>query len=111
MKRLLTIALFAMACSPREEVPPPDVLPRDRFRDVLLEAQLIEARMNHELLVAHVTTISSEQYYEELFKEQGTTKEEFQRSFAYWSGRSGDMKAIYEEILAELGRRKDERPQ
>ena len=111
MKRLFIITLLALACSAREDAPPSDVLPRDRFKEVLLEAQLLEARMSQELTVAHVGTIPSEQYYEELFKAKGTTKDEFRRSFAYWSGRSEDMKEIYEEILAELGRRKDEQPQ
>ncbi|MBX2974127.1 MAG: DUF4296 domain-containing protein [Flavobacteriales bacterium] len=111
MRKLLLICLMAVACSASEEAPPPDVLPRDRFKDVLLEAQLIEARMNHELVVAHVSTIPADEYYAEMFEAEGTTKEQFQRSFAYYTEKPELMKAIYEEILAELTRRKDEQPQ
>lgn len=111
MKYAWAVVLLLMACSGQDATPPADVLPRARFKSILLEAQLIEARMNHELVIAHFTSIPGDQYYGEMFKAQGTTKEQFQRSFAYWSGRPDDMKAIYEEIVAELSRRRDEQPQ
>jgi hypothetical protein len=108
MNRILFVALLLVACAGRTEAPPADVLPRERFRETLLEAQLIEARMNHELVISHHSAIPADQYYDEMFKAQGTTKEEFQRSFTYYSGRPEEMKAVYEEILVELSRRKDE---
>lgn len=109
MKHLLLCLLF-VACGSPEGAIPVDVLPREKFTTVLLEAQLIEARMNHELVVAHHSTIPSEQYYRDMFKAQGTDDEEFKRSFRYWSSRPEDMKVIYETIITELTRRKDERP-
>ncbi|HOY27513.1 MAG TPA: DUF4296 domain-containing protein [Flavobacteriales bacterium] len=111
MRSLVIIVLLAVSCRAPEEAVPSDVLPRDRFKDILVEAQLIEARTNHELVVAHHSSIPSEQYYTDMFKEQGTTKEEFQRSFTFWSGRSADMKVIYEEVLVEISRRKDDQGQ
>lgn len=111
MRVLLLLLLLATACRAPEAAVPPDVLPRDKFTAILVEAQLIEARTNHELVVAHHSSIPSEQYYADMFREQGTTKEEFQRSFAFWSGRSADMKSIYEEVLVEISRRKDEQAQ
>jgi hypothetical protein len=110
MKRVLFIGLCLMACSTPEGSVPPDVLPRDRFRTVLREAHMIEARMNHEVVVAHARSVPAEKYYTEMFEAEGTTKEEFQRSFAYYSGRPTEMKALYEEILNELSLRKDEVP-
>ncbi|MGV3638249.1 MAG: DUF4296 domain-containing protein [Flavobacteriales bacterium] len=107
----LLMLVLVMSCRAPEDAIPSDVLPRDRFTTILVEAQLIEARTNHELVVAHHSSIPSEQYYADMFKEQGTSKEEFQRSFAFWSGRSADMKAIYEEVLVEISRRKDEHAQ
>lgn len=109
--RHLLFLLLVVACSQREEPTPVDVLSREKFTNVLLEAQLIEARVNQELVVAQQGTIASEQYYLDMFEAQGTNRAEFERSFGYWSGRPADMKAIYEDIIAELGRRKDEHPQ
>lgn len=109
MRRWSIIPLLAFwACNEPAERLPTDVLPRDRFQQVMLEAELIEARMNHELIVAHHSAIPSERYYSEMFSAQNTTKEEFQRSFDYWTSRPEEMKAIYESILIELSRRKDE---
>jgi len=112
MKRWSIIPLLALfACNEPTEQVPADVLSRDRFQQVMLEAELIEARMNHELIVAHHSTIPSEHYYSEMFAAQNTTKEEFKRSFDYWTSRPEEMKAIYEAILIELSRRKDEQGQ
>lgn len=107
MKGWVIFALCFLACGRPADAPPADVLPRERFTAVLLEAQLIEARMHHELVVAHFTTIPGDRYYADMFKAQGTDKEQFQRSFNYWSGRPEEMKAIYEDVLNELSRRRD----
>lgn len=111
MRSTLFLLMLFAACTVREEAPPADVLPREQFKNVLLEAQLIEARMNHELVVAHHSSIPADHYYAEMFKTEGTTKEAFKRSFTYYSGRPEEMKTIYEELLTELSRRKDEQPQ
>ena len=109
MKQLLIIPVMAfLSCTQQPEPVPADVLTRERFQQVMLEAELIEARMNHELIVAHHSMIPSEQYYNEMFAAHNTTKEKFQRSFDYWTSRPEEMKAIYEAILIELSRRKDE---
>jgi len=104
--------LFAVgllfACSSERGAPPEGILDRDRFKQALLEAQLVEARMNHELVVSRQTGIPAEDYYAEMFRQLGITRQEFGKSFTYYSGRPEEMKLIYEEILTELGRRKDE---
>jgi hypothetical protein len=50
---VLSLLVFFAACS-SGDVPPAELLARDRFKEVLLEAQLIEARVNHELIVEHI---------------------------------------------------------
>lgn len=104
---LILIALL-FACGTKETQPPVDILPRDKFVTVLLEAQLIEARMNHELTVAHMGEVPSDEYYAELFAEQGTTKEQFQATFDHYTEHPEEMESIYEEIISELSKRKDE---
>ena len=109
MKLLPYLAdLLLVACSSHRNTAPEGVLDREHFKRTLLEAQLIEARMNHELIVAHASEIPAEQYYADMFKAQGTTKEEFEKSFSYYSEDPGEMRTIYEEIFTELSRRKDE---
>jgi hypothetical protein len=43
-----------------------------------------------------------------VFETQGITEEQFRSSFAYYSERPEEMKAIYEVVLADLSRLKDE---
>ena len=101
-------ALF-VACGGAEERPS-DVLPRDRFTAVLCDLQLVEARINHELVVEPIGTIPTERYSEEVFERHAVSKEEFRTSMAYYGGRHEEMVAIYEEVIAELTRRKDQAP-
>ncbi|HQV50965.1 MAG: DUF4296 domain-containing protein [Flavobacteriales bacterium] len=106
LTQLLLVALL-FACGTKKAQPPADLLPREKFVSVLLEAQLIEARMNHELTVSHMGEVPSDEYYAELFAEQGTTKEQFQATFDHYSEHPNEMESIYEEIITELSKRKD----
>ncbi len=80
---------------------------REHFTTVLLEAQLIEAQVNHELVIEQLADIPTDSYYDQLFREHGTDREQFARTFAYYAARPEDLKAIYEEIITELTQRKD----
>ncbi|MEO8587837.1 MAG: DUF4296 domain-containing protein [Flavobacteriales bacterium] len=111
MRTLLPlIVMLLVACDGGGTGSSGDVLDREKFKEVLLGATLIEARINHELIVDHQSSAPTNQYYEDLFKEQGITKEQFSRSFDHYAARPAEMKAIYDEILTELSRRKDEQP-
>jgi len=110
MRTLLPIVLVLLSACGGGGKASTDVLDREKFKEVLLEATLIEARINHELIVDHQSAVPTTQYYDDLFKEKGITKEQFGRSFDHYAARPLQMKAIYEEILTELSRRKDEQP-
>ncbi|MCW5899454.1 MAG: DUF4296 domain-containing protein [Flavobacteriales bacterium] len=100
-------ACLLAACGGGGEPVPEGVLPRDKFKEVLLEAQLIEARVNHELSLGIHQTAPAKSYYEELFEAQGITEEAFKATFKYYSERPELLRPVYEEILTELGQRKD----
>jgi len=107
MRTLIAVFLLLLvACTPGE-APPPGVLTREQFKEVLLQAQLIEARVNHELIVEHRSGVPTERYYAELFEEQGITEEQFTTSYRHYLDHPEELKAIYEEIITELTFRKD----
>jgi hypothetical protein len=108
MRMALAMALLFLASCHGGDVPPSGLLERDRFKEVLLQAQLIEARVNHELIVEHISQVPTDRYYAEMFKEQGVTEEEFTKTFRYYAATPKEMKAIYEEIITELTFRKDQ---
>ncbi len=103
----LLVAMFS-ACD-RPSTVPADVLDRTKFTAVLTDMQLIEARMNHELVVQPRDQVPMAEYYEEAFRNNGVTKEQFVASFEYYAQDPAVLKAIYEEVITELGRRKDQR--
>ena len=71
MRRIAALLVLA-ACSP--EAPPPEgLLSREQFKHILLEAQLIEARLNHEMVVGQRIDSPIEQYYDSMFVKQGIT--------------------------------------
>ncbi|HOZ40418.1 MAG: DUF4296 domain-containing protein [Flavobacteriales bacterium] len=104
---ILSIALIA--CE-QGSMRPPEVLAREPFTAVLCDLQLVEARINHELVVEPIGTIPSDRYAEEVFARNGVTKEEFRTSLAYYGARHEEMTAIYEDVITELTRRKDRSP-
>ena len=101
------ILLSLAACS-TQEAPSKDILDRERFKELLLQAQLIEARANHELIVDQVTQAPTAQYYADLFSTEGVTEEQFKATFDHYTARPEELKLIYEEIITELSFRKDQ---
>lgn len=106
MKRPAFILLLALTSCATAEAPK-DLLPRDRFKHLLLEAQLIEARVNHERIVEQRMDSPVEAYYDTLFAREGVTREDFERTYSFYTQHPVEMKAVLEEVLNELGQRKD----
>jgi hypothetical protein len=100
------LCVLLLACG-GSDAPSAEVLPRDRFTAVLCDLQLVEARVNHELVVEPIGTIPTQRYSAEVFERHGVTKEEFQASMAHYSARHAEMTAIYEDVIAELSKRRD----
>ena len=94
------------ACSTTEKEPK-DLLPRDKFTEVLLEAQLIEARVNHESSIDKKTDVPDRSYYVEMFRTQGITEEAFKTTFAWYAQRPAELKDIYNDVLTGLQKRVD----
>jgi hypothetical protein len=60
------------------------------------------------LIIEHSSQVPTEQYYAELFEQKGVSSEQFKATFAYYTERPEELKAIYEEIITELTMRKDQ---
>ncbi len=101
------VFVLAVACTPQDD-DPDDILDREQFKELLLQAQLIEARVNHELIVEHISQVPTQQYYNELFDREGVSEEQFTATFKYYTARPEELKVIYEEIITELTFRKDQ---
>lgn len=107
MRIIFLIGLLILAGCEQEKEVPEGMLDRETFKAVLTEAQLIEARINQEMAIRQSREVPMQQYYRELFETYNTDREQFERTFSYYSSDPAELRSIYEEILTELSRRKD----
>ncbi len=103
----LLLFLLLISCSQQIPQPPSDALPRDKFKRVLMESQLIEARLNHEMIIDKRLDTPVKTYYAEMFKQQGVSEEMFKKTFEWYAEHPEQLKPMYEEILVDLQHRTD----
>jgi hypothetical protein len=72
-----------------------------------MEAQLIEARVNHESVIDKKSDIPDKSYYAEMFKAQGITEEAFKATFDWYVAHPAELKDVYNDVLTGLQKRVD----
>lgn len=108
---LYLLVMFAFGCGGDDRLPK-GLLDREVFKEALLQAQLVEAKASQEMAIAHDPAVGRPRAaYNALFEKQGITEAQFDSTFAYYQARPLELKELYEEVLTELGKRKDELPQ
>lgn len=104
---LLLVIFLLASCAQQEPEPPADLIGRDAFVQVLADVQLIEARINHEMVVDQRIDSPAQRYYDELYTDRKITKDHYARTYQWYAEHPERMKAVYEDVLVELGRRKE----
>lgn len=108
---LFLLVVFLIGCGSSDDRPA-GLLDHETFKEALLRAQLIEAKASQAMAMTHDPVAGRPRVaYEAMFKDQGITEAQFDSTFAYYQARPLELKALYEEVLTELGKRKDELPQ
>ena len=105
--RTILLTVLLAGCAAPEEVPS-GLLPREKFTEVLLEAQLIEARVNHGTVIDKKPDMPDGSYYAAMFRSQGVTEEAFKTTYAWYVEHPAELKAVYNEVLTGLQKRVDE---
>lgn len=98
------MAVCLAACSSTQERPS-DLLPREKFTEMLIESQLIEARVNQETANDQRADAPAHQYYKDMFAAQGVTEEAFKRTFNWYVDHPAELKDIYNDVLTGLQER------
>ncbi len=109
MKRaLLATLVICLACGRSEPPMPEGLLPRETFKEVLLGAHLLEARSRQLLSTGVVLdgTLHTLEF-DSLYAAHGTDSATFRATFNAYADRPQELKAVYEEVLTEITRRKD----
>lgn len=95
------------SCAEQEPQAPSDLIARDVFVQVMADVQLIESRINHEMVVDQRIDSPARRYYDDLYTERKITKVQYERTYKWYTEHPEQMKAVYEDVLAELARRKE----
>ncbi|MFT3884112.1 MAG: DUF4296 domain-containing protein [Flavobacteriales bacterium] len=107
MRRLLLAWVMLLgACGDREALPPTP-LDRGKFVQVLTGALMIEARLGHEMNVDRRTDSPIQQYYDDLFREEGVTQAEFRATYDSYAAHPKELKAVYDDVLVRLQQMQD----
>ncbi|MFH1320680.1 MAG: DUF4296 domain-containing protein [Bacteroidota bacterium] len=105
---LILIIFFACNSINKKEIIPGDILPKERMIQVMVDIELIEAT-----LVVKKIRVEKEKgkvidYYNSALQSHNISKEEFDRSFEYYTMHPEIFEQIYEEVIIELSKRQAE---
>lgn len=105
MKVLTAIfcVLFLFGCTaPEEEIAPDDLLSKDKFVEVMVDVQLLEAIRKQKMIREDDPTVKLASWYKEVFQKHSITEEQFTSTFTWYYGHPDEMILIYEEVFEQL---------
>lgn len=107
MKQLFYLILFVfalVACNQEKEIQiPADVLTKEQITPVLIDMHIADATLISQQLDNKESRFKGENYYEMVFEKHNTTREEFNRSIAFYARYPEDYNEIYDDVLSQLG--------
>lgn len=97
------------ACGNKETEMPSDVIPQDKMMHVLMDIHLAEAGLRTEnTFRADSLTQMTVNYYQFIFDKHQVTKEEFRRSFRFYTDNPEMMEKIYQKMIEEMSKKEAE---
>jgi len=101
---LLVCSIVTACGEPAAEIPPDDLLDRDKFTDVMVDVQLIEGMKIHKLGPKREKSPDMEAMYANVFQKHAVDKESFEKTYNYYKARPDEMELIYEQVLDSLSK-------
>jgi hypothetical protein len=99
----LLLAIVLAACVGKgKNTPPKNLIPEDKFVDLMVEVHLIEASINQRFVKLVDSTDQSLSYYRFLFEKEGVAKADFDSTFAYYTRHPKMMNNVYEQVQIRL---------
>jgi len=105
-KVFLLLGLLVIAgCKQKFPEVPSDIIPVNKMESILIDMHISDA-------VAEVKTMGdinekrlTEQYYQQIYKNHGITKDEFLKSYKFYENNPVLLNKIYDDILGEMSKR------
>ena len=105
--RVALIAIFLTACSGKKPGIPPAVISPEKMVDILTDVHIAQAAVStHNPGDTLRYTVSD--YMPAIFKNHGTTQQQFDSSLKYYSSNPALLDSIYKEVLEVLSRKEGE---
>ena len=102
------ILFFIFSCKQAEEKIPSDILSKEKMVKVLVDIHLAEANVTIKNLAGDDANKLATAYYQHIYKSHRISKEEFKKSFLFYSQHPQLLEKIYDEVLSELSKKQVE---
>ncbi len=106
MKRLtLFILILLSACKSDRPDIPADVMPPEKMIAIMQDMHIVDAVAENKGQMGMDEKMLAEEYHEQLFKNHGTTRTEFLKSFAFYEDNPKLLDELYNTVLQDLSKR------
>jgi hypothetical protein len=101
------LGICLLACSEKKQVIPATVIGPDKMVSILTDVHLAQAAVSS-YSVGDTLHFTIGDYMPAIFKNHGTTQQQFSSSLKYYSSNPSLLDSIYKEVLEELSRKEGE---
>jgi|ERR1043165_5614208 hypothetical protein len=106
MKRLIPLILILLsACKAELPSVPKDLIQMDEMKLILTDMHIADAVAETKAQVGMNEKMTAQGYHEQIFKNHGTAREEFLRSYKFYEANPKLLDKMYDDILIELSKR------
>ena len=101
--------LFLAGCKEKYPSIPADVIPMKKMQNILIDMHISDALAENKTMGAVVTERNlSQQYYLQIYKNYGVTKEEFLKSYLFYQNNPILLNQLYDNVLSEMSKRESQ---
>jgi uncharacterized protein DUF4296 len=105
MTGLFALLLLVAGCKQKFPSIPSDVIPLAKMENVLIDMHISDAVAETRSLGDGNEKKWSQQYYLQIYKNYGITKDEFLKSYLFYQNNPVLLNQMYDDILGEMSRR------
>jgi len=102
------IAASMEACSAPKVTIPDDVLSQDKMVSILADVHLAEAAITLKFTNKDTSKLQAQEFYDFIYKSHKTTKEQFNKSYDFYTSHPELLNKIYDDVLTELSKKQGE---
>jgi NRPS condensation-like uncharacterized protein len=103
---LIPMLILLGGCYPKHEEkdsePPDDLIEVEKMANIIAEVEIAESALRQKQNYGHEIRSVKEEYYTAIFKKYEVTKDQFDRSLAYYKKDLETIDAIYEQVITRL---------